>query len=107
MRIAPGNARLFVIAAIGLSGSAVMAADANHGARTLRSAGAPAATWLTALRHRPAPTFRRLRRSRVSQISPRKRSPSSFSTRIPRCRIFRWAETRPPISLLTSGRFAN
>jgi mono/diheme cytochrome c family protein len=32
MQIAPSNARLFVIAAIGLSGSAVMAADANHGA---------------------------------------------------------------------------
>src|ERR1700692_1607425 len=32
MRIASSKARLFVIATIGLSGSAVMAADANHGA---------------------------------------------------------------------------
>jgi mono/diheme cytochrome c family protein len=32
MQIAQGSARLFVIAAIGLSGSAVIAADANHGA---------------------------------------------------------------------------
>jgi mono/diheme cytochrome c family protein len=32
MRMALGNARLFVIAAVGLTGSAVMAADANHGA---------------------------------------------------------------------------
>jgi mono/diheme cytochrome c family protein len=30
--MALGNARLFVIAAVGLTGSAVMAADANHGA---------------------------------------------------------------------------
>jgi mono/diheme cytochrome c family protein len=32
MRLTLGNARLFVIAAVGLTGSAVMAADANHGA---------------------------------------------------------------------------
>ena len=32
MRIALNKARLFVIAAIGLSGSAAIAADANHGA---------------------------------------------------------------------------
>jgi mono/diheme cytochrome c family protein len=32
MRIAPSNVRLFVFAAIGLGGSATMAADANHGA---------------------------------------------------------------------------
>jgi mono/diheme cytochrome c family protein len=32
MQIAQGSARLFVIAAIGLSGSAAIAADANHGA---------------------------------------------------------------------------
>jgi mono/diheme cytochrome c family protein len=30
--MALGNARLFVIAAVGLTGSAVMATDANHGA---------------------------------------------------------------------------
>jgi mono/diheme cytochrome c family protein len=33
MRIALSNAQLFVIATVGLSGSAVMAADANHGAQ--------------------------------------------------------------------------
>jgi mono/diheme cytochrome c family protein len=32
MRIASGKVRLFVIATVGLSGPAVMAADANHGA---------------------------------------------------------------------------
>jgi mono/diheme cytochrome c family protein len=32
MRLAFTNARLLIVAAIGLSGSAVMAADANHGA---------------------------------------------------------------------------
>ena len=32
MRIASSKARLFVIATVGLSGSAAMAADANHGA---------------------------------------------------------------------------